>query len=198
MVEKKGRADPFSVKKSKNPPPQAADTVTPPQDIREAIDSFRECQEQAKHYEGEATVHKDKVMDYARREFSHRSLVGHDGSFKILGDESMVTYVVMKSSAGLAEEDVEVFTEKWGEEAASALVERDLRSIRFDPQVLEANYDAVVDALQTLPETVLAKLFKPMLLKAKDNALEQAKKFVKNEKELADIAQDLKLKHYVR
>lgn len=195
---KKIKADPFKVKKSKSSSPQESDTVTPPEDVREAIDAFRECQEQAKHFEGEATVHKDKIMDYSRREFSKRSLNGHDTSFKMLGDESMVTYVVMNSSAGLTEEDVANFAAKWGDEAADELIERDYRSIRFDPKVLEANYEAVVDALQTLPESILEQLFKPMLLKASDNALNKAKKYIKDKDSLAEITQDLKLKHYVR
>ena len=126
------------------------------------------------------------------------SLSGADKSFKIMGDDTLVTYVVMDSSAGLTEEDLEHVREKWGDDAADELLVRDYRSIRFDPKVLEANYEAVVAALQTLPEEVLEKLFKPMLLKARPSALDKSKKYAKSADELADLIQDLKLKHYIR
>src|SRR5208282_4847758 len=104
-----------------------------------------------------------------------RALSGKNGSFKVLGDETMVTYVVMDYSAGLSEEDVEEFAKNFGREAAEDLIARDFSSIKFDAKVLDANYDAVVEALQTLPEDVLSNLFKPMLMKARPGAAEAAK-----------------------
>ena len=98
---KSGKADPFKVKKTKTTTTQQSDSVEAPEEVREAIEAFRECQEQAKHFEGEATMHKDVVMSYAREEYSKRALNGQEGSFKIMGDETMVSYV-MNSSAGLA------------------------------------------------------------------------------------------------
>lgn len=192
------KKDPFKTKKTRNPPGKVQETVEAPDEIRQAIDAFRACQDQAKHYEGEATVHKDRLMNYAGGEFARRSLKGMDSSFKIMGDESMVTYVVMDSSAGLTEEDVDMIRERWGEAAADELVARDFRSIRFDPKVLEANYDAVVDALSSLPEEVVENLFKPMLMKASPGAVDLAKKYANKPEELQELMENLKLKHYIR
>lgn len=195
---KKKKIDPFKTKKTKEVPQGATDTISPPEDVAQAIDAFRECQEQAKHFEGEATVHKDLITEFARREYTKRIFSGMPGSFKLLGDETMVTYVVMDSSAGLTEEDVEVFSKRWGKKAAEDLIEKDFRSIRFDADVLAANYDAIVDALQTLPGDILEKLFKPMSMKAKSAAVETAKKHVKNADELKELLEQLKLKNYIR
>lgn len=200
---KKGRArdgtvDPFKVKKSKTQPAKETDTVTPPADVAEAIDRFRECQDQARHFEGEATIYKDKVQAFCQSEYVKRLQNGIGGSFKILGDETMVTYVITDSSAGLSEEDVQTFAEKWGEEAAEELITRDYQSIRFDPAVLEANYDEVVQALQALRPEVLGNLFKPMLMKAQSGAVQTAKRFAKSPEQLQEMIKDLKIKNYIK
>lgn len=194
---KKG-VDPFKTKKTRTLAAKVNDTVTPPADVAEAIDEFRAAQEQAKHFEGEATVHKDKILAFSHGEYARRLLNGVNSSFKILGDETMVTYVVTDGSAGLTEEDVEALSERWGEEAAEALVTRDFQSIRFDAKVLEANYDEVVEALQTLRPEVLDSLFKPMLMKATPGAAETAKRFAKKPDELKELLTDLKIKNYVK
>ncbi len=69
---------------------------------------------------------------------------------------------------------------------------------KFDPAVLEANYDAVVEALQTLPEQVLQNLFKPILMKARPGAADIAKKNAKTPEDLMDLLKSLKIKNYIR
>ncbi len=199
-VEKKSsvKSDFFKTRKTRETEQEAGDTLTPPAEIKEAIDAFRDAQEQAKHFEGEATVQKDAINEYSLKEFSKRALKGKGRSFKLLGDQSMVTYIVMDASAGLTEEDVEAFKERWGDEAADDLIARDFASIRFDGEVFEANYDAIVEALQTLPKEVVENLFKPMLLKAKSGAVERAKQYVKSPEELKEMIQQLKIRNYIR
>lgn len=192
------KVDPFKTKKSKTPAANANDTVTPPAEVAAAIDSFREAQDQYKHYEGEMTIYKDQIMNYSTEEYTKRLLNGMNGSFKILGEETMVTYVVMDSSAGLTEEDVADFAGRWGKEVADDLIVRDFGSIKFDPAVLEANYDAVVEALQVLPEQVLQNLFKPMLMKARPGAAEAAKQYAKKPEDLKDLLKQIKIKNYIR
>jgi hypothetical protein len=194
----KKKTDLFKTRRSREPEAQADDTLTPPKPVAEAIDSFREAQEQAKHFEGEATVQKDIVLDYSQREYTKRVLKGKNRSFKILGETSMVTYVVMDASAGLTEEEVEAFQERWGDKAAEDLITKDFASIRFDGQVLEANYDAVEEALSRLPQEVLESLFKPMLMKAKSGAVERAKNYAKTPDELKQLIEQLKIKNYIR
>ena len=48
----------FKTRKTREPEADAGDTLTPPEQIAQAIDAFREAQEQAKHFEGEATFKK--------------------------------------------------------------------------------------------------------------------------------------------
>lgn len=195
---KSKKADPFKTRKTRTVETQVADTITPPKDVQRAVDQFRECQDQAKHWEGEATIHKDLVSEFSRKEFSKRIFNGMNRSFKVLGEESMVTYVIMDSSAGLTEEDSEAFAERWGAKAADELIQKDFASIRFDGEVLEANYDAVVKALEALPDDVLENLFKPMLMKARPGAVELAKKYAKTPAEMVEMLQMLKMKNYIR
>ncbi len=192
------KVDPFKTKKTKTPVANANDTITPPKEIAKAIDSFREVQDQYKHFEGEMTIYKDQILNYSTEEYAKRLQAGMNSSFKILGEETMVTYVVMDSSAGLTEEDAAEFTQRWGKKAADELIVRDFGSIKFDASVLEANYDAVVEALQTLPEEVLSNLFKPMLMKARPGAAEAIKRFAKNPADIRDLLKSLKIKNYIR
>jgi hypothetical protein len=115
-----------------------------------------------------------------------------------MGDETMVTYVVMDAIAGLSEEDTEEFARNFGRKAAEDLIVRDYGSIRFNAEVLEAHYDEVVEALQVLPEEVLENLFKPMLMKARPGAAEAAKEYAKKPDELLEILKALKIKNYIR
>ncbi len=197
-VEKPKKTDPFKTKKSKAETAGVNDTISPTPEVAEAIDAFREAQDQSKHFEGEATIHKNTILEFSEREYVKRLMGGKNVSFKILGDETMVTYVVMDASAGLTEEDVEEFAKVWGEEAAEDLIVRDYSSIKFDGKVLEANYDAVVSALQTLPPEVLENLFKPMLMKARPGAAEGAKRYAKKSDDLLDMLKSLKIKNYIR
>jgi hypothetical protein len=195
---KSASRDPFKTRKVKTESAPAGDAITPPREIAEAIDAFREAQDQAKHFEGEATIHKDTILGYSEKEYVKRLLNGKEDSFKMLGDETMVTYVVMDSSAGLTDEDVEEFSKNWGREAAEDLITRDFGSIRFDAKVLEANYDAVVEALQVLPPDVLDNLFKPMLMKARPGAAEGAMRYTKKPDDLLEMLKALRIKNYIR
>jgi hypothetical protein len=198
MTKLAKKADPFKTRRAKTPPVEAEDTLSPPQEVAEAIDAFRDCQDQAKHFEGEAAIHKNIILAFSETEYVKRLLRGQNTSFKVLGEETMVTYVVMDSSAGLTDEDLEEFSKTYGKEAAKDLFVRDFSSIRFNGDVLEANYDAVVKALQVLPSDVLDKLFKPMLMKASPGAAEKAKKYAKSPDELLEIIKSLKIKNYIR
>lgn len=198
-AEKKAKKDPFKTRKVRETDGKKLnDTVTPPEEVAAAIDAFREAQDQAKHFEGEATIHKDQILRFGEEEYTKRLFNGMGKSFKILGDETMVTYIVMDASAGLTEEDVEDIEKKWGRKAAEELITRDFGSIKFDPKVLEANYDAVVEALQVLPEDVLENLFRPMLMKAKAGAAETAKRYAKNPAEMRALLKALKIKNYIK
>jgi hypothetical protein len=192
------KPEPFKTRKTKTEASQPGDTITPPEEIQKAIDSFREAQDQAKHFEGEMTIQKDVIVSYSEQEYCKRLVNGMNDSFKLLGEETMVTYVVMDAGAGLTDEDSEDFAKRWGKGAAEELIVRDYASIRFDGKVLEAHYDAVVAALQTLPEEVIENLFKPMLMKARPGAAEAAKRYAKTPEDLCELLKQLRIKNYIR
>jgi hypothetical protein len=194
----KAKIDPFKTRKTKTEAAQAGDTLTPPGEIAQAIDAFREAQDQMKHFEGEMTIQKDVILNFSEEEYSKRLINGQNDSFKLLGEETMVTYVVMDAGAGLTEEDTVDFAKRWGKPAADELIVRDYASIRFDGKVLEAHYDAVVEALQKLPHEVLDNLFKPMLMKARPGAAEAAKRYAKTPEDLRELLKQLRIKNYIR
>ena len=193
------KVDPFKTRKSKTEVSgRAGDTLSPPAKVAQAIDAFRAAQDQAKFFEGEATIHKDTILSYSEEEYVKRLLTGKKKSFKLLGEETMVTYVVVDSSAGLTEEDVKDFAKTYGKKAAEELIVRDFSSVKFNAEVLEANYDLVVEALQLLPPKVLDNLLKPMLMKAVPGAAERAKTYAKKADDLLEMLKDLKIKNYIR
>lgn len=193
-----GPKDPFKTKRTTQPAKQQENVLTPPGDVAEAVDAFRNAQDQAKFFEGEATVHKNTILDYANGEYAKRLNSGEGNGFKIQGIETMAMFVVQDASAGMSEEDVEEFAARWGKKAADELIVRDYASIRFNDSVLEANYDLVVKALQTLPADVVEHLFKPMAMKARPGAANESRRHVKNADELREILRHLKLRQYVR
>lgn len=190
--------NPFKTRKKRESPKAESNTIEAPEDIAQAIESFRECQEQAQHFEGEAVVFKNKIMNYAQEQYIQKAFKGDADSIKITCAENMVSYIVQDSSAGITEEEKEQFASEWGQQAADDLIGNDFSSIKFDAKVLANNYEEVVSALQALPNHILENLFKPMLLKAKPSALEKARKYAKDPEELKQLMIRLKLKNYVK
>lgn len=195
---KKKSADPFKTRKTKDTVDSKVDTITPPAEVQRAVDLFRENQEQAKHFEGEATVYKDRIVEFSLDEYCKRIYKGQNKSFKILGHETIVNYIIQDSSAGLTEEDFEEFASRWGKKAAEDMIVRDYASLRLNAQVLSDHYNEIVKALQTLPKNVFENLFRPMLMKASPDAVQKAKKHTKNARELMEMIRQLKIKNYIK
>lgn len=192
------KIDPFKTAKTRKTTGSKMETVKPPEAIAQAIDSFRKATEQAKHFQGEATVYKEAITEFSQKEYAKRAQNGKTTNFKLSGTESMATYIVQDSSSSLSEEEVEAIAEEFGEEAAEDLTCKDYASLRFDPEVLEANFDAVLTALRTLPDEVLENLFKPMALKAVPGAVTEAAKYTKDAEDFLKLMTLLKIKNYVR
>ena len=179
--------------KSKN------DVIMANGDMINVVDSYKKLNDEIKHLEGEATIFKNEFKAYAHNLFSERVITGKTNNFKVEGKTGSVSYIVQDASSGITDEDYAAFTEKWGKKAAKELIMDDLGSIKFDADVLTANYDAVVTALQNaLPAEVLESLFKPMLMKAAKGAVDKAAKIAKDPEKLAEMLTDLKVKTQVR
>ena len=191
------RASPFKVRTKINPA-KSDDIITPTKEVAEAIDAFREAIDQAKFFEGEATIYKNTIVDFARSAYAKRFFKGDRSGFKLQGTDAVIMYIVQDSSAGFSDEDAEEFAGNWGKAASEELIVRDFSSIRFNDKVLEAHYDEVVDALSILPPEILDNLFKPMLMKAKPNALEAARKYAKKTDDFQNIMRDLRIKNYIK
>lgn len=172
--------------------------IKAPENLASTVDELHDINGQIKHLKGEETVLRDSINAFAQETFSDRFRGGLTGNFRIEGETSSITYIVQDASSGISSEEKEDFANKWGDEAADALIVEDFASIKFDTKVLEANYDAVVAALQTLPEEVFTTLFKPMSLKATKGAAGKAAELTESAKDLADMLRDLKIKTQIR
>ena len=117
MTKTQRKIDPFKTRKAKASAEPSSDTLMPPEEIAQAVDAFRAAQDQYKHFEGEMTIHRDQVLEFSHAEYARRVFRGLLKSFKIQGEESMLTYVAMDSSAGLSEDDLGHFTEQWGKKS---------------------------------------------------------------------------------
>lgn len=192
--------DLFKVRKTKADisTPKNADYIVPPDEIKSAIDSYRAAQDQAKHYEGEATVYKDTIIEYAASEYAKRAFSGDVKGFKMNGEEASVHYIVQDSSSGLSEEEYAEFIDAFGEKAANELIVRDFASIRFDAKILETHYEEVVEALQKLRPEILESLFKPMLMKAASDVAHKAKRYARSPEDFARMVRLLKIKNYIK
>jgi hypothetical protein len=190
--------NPFKVRSSSDKGSRKSDAVDVPFEVAQAIDGFREAMEQSKHFAGEAEVHKEAVLSFARGQYARRAMAGSTEGFKLLGDQSMVTYVVADNASGLSQEEVDAIAAEFGGEAVDQLVGLDYASIRFEPEVLEQNYDAVISALQALPPEVLERLFKPALQKARKGAVESARRVAKDAGGLARLLGMLKVTNYIK
>lgn len=192
------KPEPFKTRQTQKGKNAKVASVLPPPKIGQAVDEFCELRDDIKFKEGELTVLKDVVMNFAQDEFTRRTVTGIPGGFHVQGIKRSLTYVVQDASAGFSAEEYVLFEERWGEEAAKELLVEDLGSIRFNADVLKANKDLVVKALQALPANVLENLFLPALMKSTDGALEKAKRYAKSPKELREMMEQLKIKNYVR
>lgn len=201
MATKKAKKiNPFTASASKSPAKSGSklDVLNTPKDISKAVDSFKKLQSEIKHLEGEATLVKNQVTDFARDRFAERVLNDKYNNFKLQGTDQVVSFIAQDASAGLSEDDVDQIKEEFGSKAAKALVVDDLSSLRFNPETLNDNFDMILKALQTLPNEILDNLFKPMLKKASPEAVKKATSFAKDQDELKRLIQLLKIKNYIR
>lgn len=189
------KPSPFKVRKAAEPKLREIDA---PAEIAEAIDKFTDNVQQARHFEAEAEVFKDTVASFARNLYADNVNSGRPGNFRLLGNESAVLYMATHSGGQLDEQEYAQFVEQYSGEIADALIESDYGAIRFNADVLKANYEAVVKALQSLPEHIVDNLFLPMPMRAKPDALDKLKVYAKSPSEIVELMRALKLKNYIR
>lgn len=189
---------PFTTKKSSTSKSKVQTATDTPPAVAEAVDAFKNLKDQIKHLEGQSAIHKDTIMEFAGKEFVKRWMVGHDeSSMKVLGKSNThVNYTLMDKSGAITEEEKEEIAKRFGEETADALCVPDFSTLRFDAEVLAANYDAVLGALSALPEDVLNSLFKPMTLKAAPRA--EIRQHASSADELGDLLKALKITSYIK
>lgn len=198
MTEAKAKSDPFGkVKSSAASKKKSSVARDVPEEIKTAIDAFKEAKDALKNAEFSKKEHGSVVQEFAMREFAAGIMAGKsETSFDLQGNEATVKFVTQfKSLGGITGEEKEAIAEKWGEAVANEVCLPDLGTVRFDAEVLAANYDAVVAALQTLPEEILSNLLKPMTMKTA--SLETIKKHARNADDLIDLLKAVKYANYV-
>lgn len=196
----KANIDPFKIRQTE-PARAAPDVVKAPEEIAKHVDAFREAATQAKHFEGQATPHKDAVYDFAKAEFARRAMAGKAGSFKILGEEEAVLFVIADNAKGLTEDEVTELAGELGKDGlvkTETLLKKNYTEIRFDPEVLETNYEAVIAALQALPPNVLGTLFKPTTMVAVKGAGEMLRAHAKDPAHYARLIELTKIVSYIK
>jgi hypothetical protein len=182
-----------SVAKGKEPP------VIPPADISIHVDEFCENSRQATHFAGEVASHKLPILDFCRFKFAERAMTGKcEKSFKLAGDIDQVTFIHEDRGSNLTDDDVADLIDEVGEEAAEKMLKIDIGSFRFNIAALEANFDAVVKALQVLPAEVLETLITPGSVTMRSGAYQDAKEIAETPVQLARIAEILKIRSYIK
>jgi hypothetical protein len=185
------KQDPFKVKKTTTTKSKVAG-VDAGSEVSAAVDTMVQLQAQIKNLEGQVSELKAKVSEAGYTAYTTRAMTGMvESSVRLQGQSSYANFTVSDASNLLSEDDKANVAEKWGEEAAEALVLRSY-SIKFDESVLAANYDVVVKALMTLPENVLENLFKPEPLKAAP--LADIRKHAKDAADLESLMKVLRIK----
>ena len=195
---KNATVNPFQVKQtsakaSKN------DVLTVPPAIAEAVDEFNGLNRQIKNLTSLQAASKATVTEYCQQEFASRKLTGVEGNFKVQGGEATATYICQDRSSGISGDEREVFAGQFGQDAADDLMKVDYAGFRFNGEVLEQNFDAVVEALRRgLPEEVLAKLILPTGFTAVPQAHAKIKDHAKDADAFVKILKALKVTNFIQ
>lgn len=199
LPAKKSKIDPFKTQKTKVPTSKSkTEIVEVPKNIAIAIDKFRDAIEKAKNYEGEATVYKQEITDFAKKEYTKRFFKGKNKNFKLFGNESSVMYIVMDSGAHLNPYEIEQLRKDYGDDFINELTEQSFNTVKFNQETLEKHYEQIVEALQVLPEEILENLFMPVPIKAVKGALNRSLKYLNTENEFEQVINNLKIKNYIK
>ena len=172
----------------------------PTPDVAQAVDDYKKLSAQIKSLEGELARSKGVLEQFGRLTFAQRQTRNHGGNFYIDGNEDTVSFQYQNASSALAGDDYQAFVSRRGEEAANALLEINVASVKFDPKTLEEPgvMDQVVTALQALPEELLERLFTPATYGVVDEVFVRARPFAKTPEEYAALMHDLKVRNYVK
>lgn len=182
-----------SVKASKN------DLLPTPPEIASSIDTFTSLSREIKLLEGQKESVKAELTEYCRNEFAGRKMNGVEGNFKVEGVESTASYICQDRSSSLSGQDREAFAEEFGEKAAEDLLKVDFAGYRFNGEVLEQHFGAVIAALQKgLPEDVLAVLIQPTGYVAVPQAHTKIKEHAKTRKDFIEILKALKVVNFIQ
>ena len=157
-------------------------------EVSEAIDAWATAKKAEDKAKAEVARHAPKIREYAKQKFAERQFSGIEGNFNLAGNEHKCQFQVEKRCKARSDEDLEAFTEEYGQEATEALFCDDPSSIKLEPKYFLANQKRIMEAFnKVLTDEDFENLFTPMTYKAVDDAKAKAKAFAADAEELAEI-----------
>jgi len=174
--------------------------LDPGESLKEAVDAFASLKAQIKHLEGEMTVYKDTLTEFAEETFADRNKAGKTGNFKIQGVECQLNYIVPAKARAKDEEKYQAFVEAHGEKTAERLLEVDYGSIRLNAEFLSqgTNQEKLMTALGKLGQEFLDEVFTVPTYKVVPDVVAEATSVASDARELQMILADLHLASYLR
>lgn len=168
-----------------------------PDDLKSMVDEFAALTAQSRELTVKLEALKSRLHAHCRQEFVGRLLAGETGGFRILGTTGRATFVVRGPGATLSQSERTALESRFGANIGTALLRRDLSSFRFNAAVLEANYDAVVAALNTLPREIVSSLVVPGGYRAVDDAASRVREHVQDSTAALELLTGLRLTTFV-
>jgi len=189
------RLDPFKTKKTSSkgsgssmPTLEAAD-----KEVRDAVDKFIAAKVAEAKAKKDIVLTSKPIKAYAMQLYAERQMAGIEGNFRIEGHTTNCQFQMTSTGKSRSDDDVAIFTEEFGEDAAKELFTDD-NSLKINGDYLEANWNRIIAALmEALTEEDFENLFKERTKKAVDDVLTRAKKFAADASELEQIYSALEL-----
>lgn len=163
--------------------------------MEKTVDEYCQLADELKVMESLVEEKKQAIVDHGLLTIAERAMAGQHGNVKLQGNERLVSFILQNNSRGMASEDVNAITDKWGKKAAT-LFELDPASVKLNSKYLAENPDVrdqFEAAIATLGEDVLRQIFTPIQYKAIPTAIEDAAAVVKTADDLAALYADMKL-----
>lgn len=199
MAKAKKKINPFTVVKSARRSNGALpDLHVEDPEVAKAIDSYSKIQNEIRRNEEKRDCLKAKILSYARRQLSKRLAIGKQGNFNLKGEESSVTFIAQERSINLGSDDYGIVRQKWGDSIAESCLQKDIASVRFDPEVYEAHKDKVYKVLSKLSSDIGVPLFVGMSYRVPPNILDLLSSKVSCPEEMEDLITDLGLVIQIR
>ena len=188
--------DPFKVKKSSAK--KGLDVVEAPKELKSIIDEWKEFADLEKKYKAKKAGLAPQIKEFASMVNAKRRLSGKNENFNLIGDEQTCQFQMTSRISGGSDDDIALIVEKYGEEVAEALFQKDYASLKINDKYLKANWNEIIPKLTKALGDHFHELFSEMSHKLADDGLEKAAEFVETPEELSNLYDDLKVVSFLK